>query len=26
MTHQTQITALDEKMELLAEHGFDGMV
>jgi putative transposase len=25
MTHQTQTTALDEIMELLAEHGFDGM-
>jgi hypothetical protein len=25
MTHQTQATALDEIMELLAEHGFDGM-
>src|SRR4051794_6229486 len=25
MTHQTQTTALDETMELLAEHGFDGM-
>jgi transposase-like protein len=25
MTHQTQITPLDEIMELLAEHGFDGM-
>jgi transposase-like protein len=25
MTHQTQPTAFDEVMELLAEHGFDGM-
>jgi putative transposase len=25
MTHQVQTTALDEIMELLAEHGFDGM-
>src|SRR4051794_611215 len=25
MTHQVQTTALDEMMELLAEHGFDGM-
>ena len=25
MTHQMQTTALDEIMELLAEHGFDGM-
>ncbi len=25
MTHQTQATAFDEIMELLAEHGFDGM-
>jgi transposase-like protein len=25
MTHQTQTTALDEIMELLAEHGFDGL-
>jgi putative transposase len=25
MTHLTQTTALDEIMELLAEHGFDGM-
>jgi transposase-like protein len=25
MTHQTQANALDEIMELLAEHGFDGM-
>jgi putative transposase len=25
MTHQTQATALDEIMELLAEHAFDGM-
>jgi putative transposase len=25
MTHQTQTTALDEIVELLAEHGFDGM-
>ncbi len=25
MTHQMQTTALDEMMELLAEHGFDGM-
>jgi putative transposase len=25
MTHQTQPTAFDEIMELLAEHGFDGM-
>jgi len=25
MTHQMETTALDEMMELLAEHGFDGM-
>jgi hypothetical protein len=25
MTHQMQTTALDEIMELLAEHGFDGL-
>lgn len=25
MTHPVQTTALDERMELLAEHGFDGM-
>ena len=25
MTHQGQPTALDEMMELLTEHGFDGM-
>ena len=25
MTHQMQTTALDEIMELLSEHGFDGM-
>jgi transposase-like protein len=25
MTHQTQTTALDQIMELLAEHGFDGL-
>ena len=25
MTHHVQTTALDQIMELLAEHGFDGM-